>query len=120
MDKFFTAAVSWIMIHWRIVAAAALLAIAASFRRVFESDDARAQRLQRNREKQIRSLGDKIVSYGRNVHECFPTGDVVVGQRDLAEKFSKTPDAVMKALNLLLAEHKVQPAPMAGYWKLNG
>jgi biopolymer transport protein ExbB/TolQ len=119
MANFFTAVASWLAIHWRILVIATFLAALASFRRVFETEEARARRLERNREKQIRALADKIANYGHNVHERYPTGDVVVGQHDLAEQFRKTPDAIMKALNLLLAEHKIQPASMAGYWKLN-
>jgi len=37
----------------------------------------------------------------------------------LAEQLRKRPDAVVTALNLLLDEQKVQPAPLNGYWRLN-
>jgi diguanylate cyclase (GGDEF)-like protein/PAS domain S-box-containing protein len=36
----------------------------------------------------------------------------------LAEQLGKRPDAVAKALHLLLTEQKVQVAPLKGYWKL--
>ena len=51
--------------------------------------------------------------------EAYPTGDVIVSERDLAEQLRKRPDAVITALNLLLNEQKVQKAPLRGYWKLN-
>jgi hypothetical protein len=71
------------------------------------------------REKEIRDLADRISSYGRRVHRRFPTGDVVVGESDLAAQLRKRPDIVGIALNLLLGEQKVQKAPLNGYWKLN-
>jgi DNA-binding GntR family transcriptional regulator len=55
----------------------------------------------------------------RNVHQRFPTGDVVVSEEDLAEQLRNRSDAVVTALNLLLNEHKVERAPLSGYWKLN-
>jgi DNA-binding transcriptional regulator YhcF (GntR family) len=57
--------------------------------------------------------------YGQDVHRRYPTGDVVVSVRDLAEQFGKRADAVAKALHLLLTKQKVQQAPLKGYWKLN-
>jgi hypothetical protein len=66
-----------------------------------------------------RALADKISTYGRNVHQRYPTRDVVVGERDLAEQLRKHPDSVATALDLLLGEQKVQRAPLSGYWKLN-
>ena len=62
----------------------------------------------------------RFSNYGRNVHQRYPTGDVVVSERDLAEQLRKSSDAVATALNLLLGERKVQKAPLNGYWKLNG
>jgi DNA-binding GntR family transcriptional regulator len=55
----------------------------------------------------------------RNVHQRFPTGDVVVSEEDLAEQLRNRSDAVVTALNLLLNEQKVERAPLSGYWKLN-
>jgi DNA-binding GntR family transcriptional regulator len=67
----------------------------------------------------LRSLAQRISSYGHNVHQRYPTGDVIVSERDLAEEFRKRPEVVNTALNLLLNEQKVQRAPLRGYWKLN-
>ena len=84
-----------------------------------ESDQARVQREKRNRKKELRVLADRISTYGRKVHQRYPTGDVVVSERDLAEQLRKHPDIVATALNLLLGEQKVQKAPLRWYWKLN-
>ena len=72
-----------------------------------------------NRKKELRTLADKISTYGRKVHRRYPTGDVVVSERDLAEQLRKRPDAVATALIILLGERKVQKASLSGYWKLN-
>ena len=74
---------------------------------------------QRRNKKELRALADKISTYGRNVHQRYPTGDVVVSERDLAEQLCKRPDSVAIALDLLLGKQKVQRAPLSGYWKLN-
>jgi hypothetical protein len=112
---------SWIALHWRIsaVIAGAAVGTAATCRWCLETDEARAQRAQRNRKKEARALADKILSYGYKVHQRYPTGDVIVGERDLAEQLRKHPDAVVTALNLLLNEQRVQRAPLNGYRKLN-
>ena len=80
---------------------------------------ARAKRAERNKKKELRSLAERISSYGHGVHQRYPSGDVIVSERDLAEEFRKRPDVVITALNLLLNEQKVQRAPLSGYWKLN-
>jgi len=87
--------------------------------RVLESDGVRAKRAERNKKKELRSLAERISSYGHTVHQRYPTGDVVVSERDLAEQLRKRPDNVATALNLLLGEQKVQKTPLSGYWKLN-
>ncbi len=97
-----------------------VLGIAAICLRVLESDGVRAKRAERNKKKKLRSLAQRISSYGHTVHQRYPTGDVIVSERDLAEQLRKRPDAVTTALNLLLSEQKVQRAPLTGYWKLNG
>jgi hypothetical protein len=84
-----------------------------------ETDETRVQRAQRKQKKELRALADKISTYGRKVHQRYPTGDVVVSERDLAEELRKPPDAVATALTHLLGERKVQKAPLSGYWKLN-
>jgi len=114
-----TRILSWIASHWRTsVLIASAVGIAVTCRWCLETDETRAQRTQRNRKKEVRALADKISSYGRNVHQRYPTGDVVVSECDLAEHLRKRPDAVATALNILLGERKVQKAPLSGYWKL--
>ena len=111
---------SWIALHWKSGAAvAALVGIAATCRWYLEVDEVRDQRAQRRNQKELRALADKISTYGRNVHQRYPTGDVVICERDLAEQLRKRPDSVATALDLLLGEQKVQRAPLSGYWKLN-
>ena len=96
-----------------------VLGIAAICLRVLETDRARAKRAERKKKSELRLLADKIFGYGNSVHQRYPTGEVIVGERDLAEQLRKCPDAVVTALNLLLNEQKVQRAPLNGYWKLN-
>jgi hypothetical protein len=111
---------SWIALHWRAVAViAGVVGIAATCRRCLETDEARARSAERNRKKELRRLADKISAYGRNVHQRYPTGDVVVSELDLAKQLRKRPDVVATALHILLGEQKVQKAPLNGYWKLN-
>ena len=116
----FTPVHSWIASYWRISAVVACaVGIAAACRICLETEQAKLQRAERNRKKELRTLADRISTYGRNVHQRYPTGDVVVSERDLAEQLRKRPDAVATALNILLGEEKVQRAPLSGYWKLN-
>ena len=111
---------SWIASHWRIGAAiAGVVGIAVVGKSVLETEHAKAQRVEHKRKQELRTLADRISTYGRNVHQRYPTGDVVVSEGDLSERFRKRPDAIARALNLLLGEQKVQRAPLDGYWKLN-
>jgi hypothetical protein len=112
---------SWIALHWRISAVIACAAVGIAFttRRCLETDEARVQREQRNRKKELRALANRISTYGRKVHQRYPTGDVVVSEHDLAEQLRERPDAVATALSLLLSEQKIHRAPLSGYWKLN-
>src|SRR5713101_313584 len=106
---------SWIAAHWKTGAViAGAVGIAATCRWCLETDEARAQRAQRNRKKEIRALADKISSYGRRVHQRYPTGDVVVSEDDLAEQLRKRPDTIATALHILLGEQKVQKASLNG------
>ena len=110
---------SWIASHWRTsVLIVGAVGIAATCRWCLETDKARDQRVERNRKKELRALADRISIYGCKVHQRYPTGDVVVSERDLAEQLRKRPDAIATALNILLGEQKVQKAPLSGYWKL--
>ncbi len=115
-----TRIVSWIASHWRTsaVIACAAVGIAVTCRWYLETDEVRVQRARRKSKKELRALADRISIYGRKVHQRYPTGDVVVSERDLAEQLRKCPDAVATALNILLGERKVQKAPLSGYWKL--
>jgi hypothetical protein len=113
---------SWIASHWRIggaIARAVRTAIAS--RQSLETDETRSERAQRTKEKEkeVRALADKILSYGNSVHRRYPNGEVVVGEDDLAVQLRKHRDTVGRALNLLLGERKVQKAPLSGYWRLN-
>jgi hypothetical protein len=111
---------SWIASHWRTAAAiAGVVGIAAVCKRGLESEETRARLKERKQSKELRTLAHKISAYGHNVHQSFPTGDVVVGEHDLADKFCKRREAVGAALNLLLEEQKVQRSSLNGYWKLN-
>jgi hypothetical protein len=111
---------SWIALHWKSGAVVAgFVGIAATCKWCLETDEIRGQRAQRRNKKELRALADKISTYGRNVHQRYPTGDVVVGECDLAEQLRKRPDSVATALDLLLGEQKVQRVPLSGYWKLN-
>ncbi len=105
--------------HWWIVLISCALGLAAICSRALQTEETRAKRTERNKKKELRSLAERISGYGRSVHQRYPTGDVVVSERDLAEQLRKRPDAVVTALNLLLNEQKVQKAPLNGYWKLN-
>lgn len=106
-------------LRWWVAVISSVLSIALLLVRVLESDGARAKRAERNKKTELRSLAQRISSYGDGVHKRYPTGDVIVSERDLAEQLRKRPDAVVTALNLLLDERKVQRTPLNGYWKLN-
>ena len=110
---------SSVPLRWWIVLIVSLLGIAAICIRALETEEVRARRAERNKKKELRSLAERISSYGQTVHQRYPTGDVIVSERDLAREFRKRPDVVITALNLLLSEQKVQRAPLGGYWKLN-
>ena len=119
MKNTLVAGISRIALHWWVVMIAGAAGVAATCRWCLETDEARAQRAQRKQKKECRVLADKISTYGRKVHQRYPTGDVVVSEHDLAEQLRKPPDAVTTALNLLLGEQKAQKAPLNGFWKLN-
>lgn len=98
---------------------ASALAVAAASIRAFESEETKARRTRLKNKKELHLLAERIWTYGKTVHRRFPTGDVVVSEKDLAEQLRKRPEVVATALNLLLSEQKVQRAPLSGYWKLN-
>ena len=116
----FTRSFSWIALHWRTGAlVAGAVGIAATCTWYLESDEARAQREERNRQKELHRLADKISTYASNVHQRYPTGDIVVSERDSAQQLRKSPDIISGALHILWGERKVQKAPLRGYWKLD-
>jgi hypothetical protein len=117
--NFLTNALSSMPLHWWVSLIISTLGIIAICLRAFESDGVRAKRAERNKKKELRSLAERISSYGQGVHQRFPTGDVIVSEQDLADQLRKRPEAVTTALNLLLTEQKVQRATLRGYWKLN-
>jgi hypothetical protein len=117
--NFLTNVFSTMPFPWWVALIISALGIAAICLRALESDGVRANRAERKKRKELRSLAEKISSYGHTVHQRYPTGDVIVSEPDLAEQLRKRPDAVATALNLLLSEQKVQRATLSGYWKLN-
>jgi len=98
---------------------ASALGMAAASIRAFESKETKARRTRLKNQKEVHLLAERISTYGKSVHRRFPTGDVVVSEKDLAEQLRKRQEAVATALNLLLSQQKVQRAPLNGYWKLN-
>jgi hypothetical protein len=113
---------SWLASRWRLGAAVAhAVRIAVMSTRSIETDETRAERAQRTKEEgeEVRAIADKISNYARSVHRRYPSGEVVVGENDLAAQLRKRRDRVGSALNLLLGEQKVKKASLGGYWKLN-
>jgi hypothetical protein len=117
--NFLTKVFSSMPLLWWIALIISALGIAAICLRAWEGGGVRAKRAEQSKRKEMRSLAERISSYGHTVHQRYPTGDVVVSELDLAEQLRKRPDAVATALNLLLSEQKVQRVTLTGYWKLN-
>ena len=109
---------SWLTEHWR---GAALIACAfgalATLRWNYDRDPERKAPMQ---EKDLHSLAEKIGKYARTMQEKYPTGSVVVSERDLAGALHRAPERIATALDLLHTQQKVERAPLSGYWKLNG
>ncbi len=119
MMNFLAGVLSSISLLWWVALIISALGLGATCVRALETGEARTKRAERKNKQELRSLAVKISIYGQSVHQRYPTGDVVVSERDLAEQLRKRPDTVVTALNLLLNEQKVQRAPLTGYWKLN-
>lgn len=117
--NFLSGVLSSVPLGWWIGLIASALVLAAIVVRAFETEESRTKRAARKKEREVRALTERISAYAHDVHQRYPTGDVVVSERDLAEELRKRPDAVVTALNLLLNEQKVQRAPLHGYWRLN-
>src|SRR5580700_10218703 len=73
MTNSFAAGFSWIALHWWVVLVAYATGIAATCRWGLETEKAKVQRAERNRKKELRTLANKISTYGRNVHQRYPT-----------------------------------------------
>ena len=108
-----------IPLRWWLSMVVSVVGFMAAGLRMCESEQARAKRAERKKQKDQRSLADEIASYGQDMHRRFPTGAVVVSERDLAEQLRKHPEAVVTALQLLLVERKVERAQLGGYWRLH-
>lgn len=118
MTNFLAGIFSSIPLLWWVVFIVCALGFTVICVRTLETDASRLRRAQRKKQKEVRALTEKISAYARDIHRQFPTGDVVVGERDLAEQLRKHPQTVATALNLLFKEQKVQKATLDGYWKL--
>jgi hypothetical protein len=117
--NFLSDVLSTISLLWWIILATCALGIAAIWVRTLETEKSRIKRAERKKKREMRALTEKISIYARAVHQRYPTGDVVVSERDLPEQLRKRSDAVMTVLNLLLNELKVERAPLNGHWRLN-
>jgi hypothetical protein len=106
-------------LYWWVVSFFGLLGASAVCSRAFESEASRSKRILRQKERELQSVTEKISSYAQEVHRRFPTGDVVISERDLAEQLRKPIDVVVMALNMLLSKQQVQRVALHGYWKLN-
>ena len=80
--NFLTSVVSSMPLRWWVALIISALGIAAICLRVLETDGVRAKRAERNKKKELRWLAQRISSYGRTVHQRYPTGDVIVSERD--------------------------------------
>src|SRR5580692_246225 len=73
MTNSFAAGFSWIALHWWVVLIACATGIAATCRWGLETENAKVQRAERNRKKELRTLANRISTYGRKVHQRYPT-----------------------------------------------
>src|SRR5438105_7657218 len=111
---------SWMVLNWRAgVVVACAIGAAVTGRRCFETEQEKAERLKRHDDKQIRLVADRILAYAQQTHAEYPTGDVIVNERDLAEQLRKPQTSVAAALCLLSNQQKIRRASLYGYWKLN-
>ncbi len=67
--------VQWIFfahsLHWWVALIVSVLGIAAICLRALETDEVRAKRTERNKKKELRSLAERISSYGHTVHQRY-------------------------------------------------
>lgn len=104
---------------WLTLAVSSAVGIAAVSLRLTESEAAREKRIQDSKKKELRATAQRISRYAKSVRERFPDGAIVVSEEDLAAQLRKRPDYIVKALNFLLSEQKVERTPITGYWRLN-
>ena len=112
----FTDIRSWIASHWPacvVIAGATIGALV--YTRFSETDKLQYEQ---KRKKELSRLANQINRYARNVHQRYPTGDVVVSEADLARQLRRPPDIVATALNVLLGQKRAQRASLEGFWKL--
>ncbi len=105
---FLSKVVSSVSQHWWVALAVPAISLVASCVRALESEKSRRKRAGLKRERELRILTEKISTYARDVHQQFPTGDVVVSERD--RRYS--PEFVVEPANSTRV-------PLSGYWKLN-
>lgn len=105
--------------HFWGLSVVGLLGILAVCARSFDSEASRSKRRHCKKERELQSVIGNISSYAQDVHKRFPTGDVVVSERDLAEQLRKPIDVIVMALNVLVSKQRVQRVALRGYWKLN-
>jgi hypothetical protein len=110
---------SWISSHWLTCAVIAGTTLGALvYNRFSETDKNHSLRDEQRRKKELSRLANQICRYARNVHQRYPTGDVVVNEADLAKQLRRPPDIVVTALNVLLGQKRAQRASLEGFWKL--
>jgi hypothetical protein len=110
---------SWIASHWPTCVVIAVATIGAFvYTRFSETDKSRALRDEHKRKKELSRLTNQIYRYAHNVHQRYPTGDVVVSEADLARQLRRPPDIVATALNVLMGQKRAQRASLEGFWKL--
>ncbi len=108
---------SWLAAHWRGAALVACgVGAITAWRWSHDKDPERAARMN---EKDLQTLAEKISKYARAVQAKYPTGSVVVSEKDLAGALHRAPEKMTRALGLLHSQQRVERAPLAGYWKLN-
>jgi hypothetical protein len=69
-----------IPLRWWVALVISVLGIAAFCTWAFETEEARARRAERKQKKELRSLAERISSYGHATHQRYPTGDVIVSE----------------------------------------
>ena len=104
---------------WMVAIASSAVGVAAVSARLSESGAAREKRIEESRRKELRAIASRISHYAKSVRQRFPDGAVVVSEQDLAAQLRKRPDYILKALNALLNEQKVERMPLTGYWRLH-